>query len=97
LTTGRFFQGGRRASSARSFTALGLLARIASVGRGCEDFRIRRVNIADPTFTYDPGDPEGFRAGMLRFGPQVGAQRTGTSVYELPPGQAICPYRYGLR
>ena len=31
---------------------------------------------------------------MLRFGPQVGATRTGTSVYELPPGQAICPYHY---
>ena len=31
---------------------------------------------------------------MLRFGPQVGAKRTGTSVYELPPGQAICPYHY---
>jgi uncharacterized cupin superfamily protein len=29
---------------------------------------------------------------MLRFGRQVGAARTGTSVYELPPGQAICPY-----
>ncbi|HEY5050597.1 MAG TPA: cupin domain-containing protein [Acidothermaceae bacterium] len=55
---------------------------------------MRRLNIADPTFTYDPGDPDGFRAGMLRFGPQVGAKRTGTSVYELPPGQAICPYHY---
>jgi uncharacterized cupin superfamily protein len=31
---------------------------------------------------------------MLRFGPQVGATRTGTSVDELPPGQAICPYHY---
>ena len=49
------------------------------------------MNIADPTFTYDPDDPEGFRAGMLRFGATVGAKRTGTSVYELPPGQAICP------
>ena len=55
---------------------------------------MRRINIADPAFTYDPGDPEGFRAGMLRFGPQVGAKRTGTSVYELPAGQAICPYHY---
>jgi len=55
---------------------------------------VRRINIADPAFTYDPGDPEGFRAGMLRFGPQVGAKRTGTSVYELPAGQAICPYHY---
>jgi uncharacterized cupin superfamily protein len=55
---------------------------------------VRRVNISDPTFTYDPGDPEGFRSGMFRFGPQMDAQQTGTSVYELPPGQAVCPYHY---
>ena len=53
-----------------------------------------RVNIADPEFRYDADDPEGFRAGMFRFGAQLGAQRTGTTVYELPPGQAVCPYHY---
>jgi uncharacterized cupin superfamily protein len=53
-----------------------------------------RVNIADPEFTYDGDDPEGFRAGMFRFGKQLGAQRTGMSVYELPPGQAVCPYHF---
>jgi uncharacterized cupin superfamily protein len=52
------------------------------------------VNIADPEFVYDPDDPEGYKTGMFRFGKQLGAQRTGTSVYELPPGQAICPYHY---
>ena len=55
---------------------------------------MRRVNIASPTFTYEPTDPDGFRSGMMRCGPQLDAQRTGTSVYELPPGQAICPYHY---
>jgi uncharacterized cupin superfamily protein len=53
-----------------------------------------RVNIADPEFVYDPEDPEGYKAGMFRFGSQLGAEQTGTSVYELPPGQAICPYHY---
>jgi uncharacterized cupin superfamily protein len=53
-----------------------------------------RVNIADPSFSYDPDDPEGFRAGMYRFGREVGAKQTGTSVYELPPGQSVCPYHY---
>jgi len=52
------------------------------------------VNIAAPTFTYDDEDPPGSRAGMFRFGRQLGARQTGTSVYELPPGQAICPYHY---
>jgi uncharacterized cupin superfamily protein len=55
---------------------------------------MRRVNIADPEFSYDPDEPDGFRSGMFRFGPQLGAEQTGTSVYELPPGQAICPYHY---
>ena len=54
---------------------------------------MRAINIADPTFTYDD-DPDGFRSGMLRFGAQLGAEQTGASVYELPPGQALCPYHY---
>jgi uncharacterized cupin superfamily protein len=53
-----------------------------------------RVNIADPEFVYDPEDPEGYKAGLFRFGAQLGAKETGTSVYEVPPGQAICPYHY---
>ena len=55
---------------------------------------MRRVNISDPNFHYDPEDPEGFRSGMARLGPDLGAKATGTSVYELPPGQALCPYHY---
>jgi uncharacterized cupin superfamily protein len=55
---------------------------------------MRRVNIASPDFEYDPDDPEGFRSGLFRLGPLVGAATTGLSVYELAPGQAICPYHY---
>jgi uncharacterized cupin superfamily protein len=55
---------------------------------------MRKINIASPEFEYDAEDPEGFRAGMLRLGKQLGASRTGTSVYEIPPGQSICPYHY---
>ncbi|MGI8803208.1 MAG: cupin domain-containing protein [Solirubrobacteraceae bacterium] len=53
-----------------------------------------RVNLANPPFTYDDEDPPGFRSGMFRFGATLGAERTGASVYELPPGQALCPYHY---
>lgn len=56
--------------------------------------RMNRVNIAAPPFEHDPDDPDGFRAGMFRFGARLGAQRTSASVYELPPGQAVCPYHY---
>ena len=53
-----------------------------------------RLSISDPNFVYDHNDPEGFRAGMFRFGAQLGAERTGATVYDLPPGQSICPYHY---
>jgi uncharacterized cupin superfamily protein len=56
--------------------------------------RMHRVSLSDPTFTYEPSDPEGFRSGMFRIGPELGARQTGASVYELPPGQAVCPYHY---
>ena len=55
---------------------------------------MRRVNLSDPTFEHDDDEPDGFRAGMFRFGKQLGATETGASLYELPPGQAICPYHY---
>ena len=55
---------------------------------------MRRLNISSPEFTYDPDDPDGFRSGMYRLGTLLGAKDTGTSVYELPPGQALCPYHY---
>jgi len=55
---------------------------------------MRRVNLSDPDFTYDPEDPAGFRSGMARFGPGLGAKETGTSLYELRPGEALCPYHY---
>jgi uncharacterized cupin superfamily protein len=55
---------------------------------------MRRVSLTDPTFSYDADDPDGMRAGMFRFGPKLGAKDTGASLYELPPGQALCPYHY---
>ena len=31
---------------------------------------------------------------MARFGGQVDAKDTGATLYELPPGEAVCPYHY---
>ena len=53
-----------------------------------------KLNANELQFEYDTEDPEGFRAGMKRFGKTLGASATGMSIYELPPGQAICPYHY---
>ena len=51
-------------------------------------------NIFSAEFSYDDDDPDGYRAGMARFGPRIGAERMGATVYELRPGQALCPYHY---
>jgi uncharacterized cupin superfamily protein len=57
---------------------------------------MQRINIASPRFEYDGEDPEGFRSGMAGLGKLLGggAKESGISVYELPPGQAVCPYHY---
>src|ERR1700690_551160 len=52
------------------------------------------INIEKPPFEYDETDPEGYRAGLFRLGPKLAAVQVGASVYELPPGQSICPYHY---
>jgi uncharacterized cupin superfamily protein len=54
----------------------------------------KRINIQTVDVAYDESDPVGFRSGGARLGPLLGAAMTGASVYELPPGQAICPYHY---
>lgn len=55
---------------------------------------MRRINIGAPEFEYDPADPPGFRSGLAKLGKALGASESGISVYELPPGQAVCPYHY---
>lgn len=55
---------------------------------------MRVININEPQIEWDGTDPEGYRAGMDRMGPRLGASRLGGSIYELPPGQSICPYHY---
>jgi uncharacterized cupin superfamily protein len=55
---------------------------------------LRRVNLDSLAIEYDESDPDGYRAGMARFGGDLGAVMLGGSVYELPPGQSNCPYHY---
>jgi len=55
---------------------------------------VQRFNLNTSELEYDESDPEGFRAGMARFGASIGATMVGGSLYELPPGQSNCPYHY---
>jgi len=55
---------------------------------------VRRVNLAAVTCDPRPQLPDGFQRNSTRVGAPLGAARTGLSVYELPPGQAVSPYHY---
>ncbi len=53
-----------------------------------------RLNVFDSEIAFDEDDPQGYRAGLLRPGDDLGAKESGMSVYVLPPGQSVCPYHY---
>jgi uncharacterized cupin superfamily protein len=55
---------------------------------------VKRFNLFAAEAEYDADDPDGYRAGMARLGPQLGAAKLGGTIYELPAGQSICPYHY---
>jgi uncharacterized cupin superfamily protein len=52
------------------------------------------VNLFNVEVTKDDDDPDGYNTSYARVGPLVGATKLGLSVYQLPPGQSICPYHY---
>jgi uncharacterized cupin superfamily protein len=52
-----------------------------------------RPNIFEPHFDADQSRP-GFAYRRARLGRQAGSKRIGTSLYELPPGEASAPYHW---
>jgi len=38
--------------------------------------------------------PDGFRCNAVSIGKRIGAARMGMTIYELPAGQAVCPYHF---
>ena len=52
------------------------------------------VNVHDVAVAADPDAPAGYRSRGARLGPDLGASRLGGSVYELDPGDSICPYHW---
>jgi len=55
---------------------------------------VRRINLGAVACEPRPQLPDGFRRNSTRVGATLGAVRSGLSVYELPPGQAVSPYHY---
>jgi uncharacterized cupin superfamily protein len=51
-------------------------------------------NLFSDDVQWDEDDAEGYNVGYMTVGPLVGAEQLGLSVYELPPGNSVCPYHY---
>ena len=55
---------------------------------------MRVFNVNDAQVEYDPADPEGYRGGAVNFKEAIGARTMTGKLFELPPGQALCPYHW---
>jgi uncharacterized cupin superfamily protein len=53
-----------------------------------------RANVFSDACEYDSGDPAGYRAAAENITKAVGVGALAVKVFELPPGQALCPYHY---
>jgi uncharacterized cupin superfamily protein len=52
------------------------------------------VNALGVAVEGDAEDPAGYHARAARIGPSLEAEMLGATVYELDPGESICPYHY---
>jgi uncharacterized cupin superfamily protein len=55
---------------------------------------VARANVFDAEFEYDNSDPQGYRSGMARVGQAAGGRDLTVKLYEIRPGEALCPYHY---
>jgi uncharacterized cupin superfamily protein len=55
---------------------------------------VARANVFDAEFEYDDSDPRGYRSGVARVGAAAGGRDLTVKLYEIPPGEALCPYHY---
>ncbi len=54
------------------------------------------ANVFEAELEVDAEDPPGFRVRYAQLGVDAGCERLGASIYELPPGEALCPYHAHL-
>lgn len=51
------------------------------------------VNVFDDAWEAG-SERDGYVSRLRRLGPQLGAEKLGATLYELRPGERICPYHY---
>ena len=55
---------------------------------------MRRANIYAADFAYDDEDPDGYHSAVARVGELAGGRELTVKLFELPAGEALCPYHY---
>jgi uncharacterized cupin superfamily protein len=55
---------------------------------------VTRPNIYRAEFEYDDEDPPGYRSAVARVGQLAGGESLAVKLFELPPGEDLCPYHY---
>jgi uncharacterized cupin superfamily protein len=55
---------------------------------------VSSANIFEPDLQPGEDDPQGFMTLGARVGALAGARHLGATVYELPPGETLCPYHW---
>jgi uncharacterized cupin superfamily protein len=55
---------------------------------------MHKLNIRSLSAGDERPAPDGFRSRRRRLGAELGSAATGATVYDLGPGQAVCPYHY---
>jgi uncharacterized cupin superfamily protein len=52
------------------------------------------VNVYEAELQFDDDDPPGYRAAMARVGQAAGGEELAVKLFEIPPGESLCPYHY---
>jgi len=52
------------------------------------------MNLFDADLQFDADDPDGYHTAYLRTAPLLGSEQIALNIFELPPGQSVCPYHY---
>jgi uncharacterized cupin superfamily protein len=55
---------------------------------------MKRANVLRAVYEYQESDPSGYRSGLSRVGRTAGGEALSVKLYELPPGESVCPYHY---
>jgi uncharacterized cupin superfamily protein len=55
---------------------------------------VPRVDVFTCDCEHDASDPAGFRSAYVDLRKALGGKALAVKVYELPPGESLCPYHY---